>query len=251
MIEIRDEGPVRWITLNRPEKRNALNAEMVTALRNALDGTGDARCLAITGAGKAFSAGADLQALQDMRTATYEENLADSQHLAGLFLAIAEHPLPVAACVNGHAIAGGAGLAIACDFTYAVPGAMYGFTETRIGFIPAIVMNFLMRRVGERVSRDLCLTGRLMDTGEAESLGLLAVHDDPSAAVAALGNEIAQCSPEAVARTKRHFLELRPLDLSASAAANAHARATDDCREGIAAFLEKRKPRWQNEPTDS
>lgn len=244
MIDVRDEGQVRWLTLNRPEKRNALNAELVTALRDALNDPGDARCIAITGAGNTFSAGADLAALRAMQNASHEENLADSQHLAGLFTAIAEHPLPIIAAVDGHALGGGAGLAVACDFTLATPGALFGFTEVRIGFIPAIVMNFLLRAVGEKVARDLCLTGRRLPAAEAADLGLLTVTDDLAGAVADLGKEIGLCSPEAVARTKRHFLELVPLDLSASAEANAQARATKDCRAGIAAFLEKRQLPW-------
>ena len=248
MIRIRDCGPVRWLTLDRPEKRNALNAEMVSALMDALDDPGQARCLAITGQGNTFSAGADLKALQELRDASFDDNLADSRHLAGLFEKIARHPLPVVAAVNGHAIAGGAGLALACDFTLAAPGALFGFTEVRIGFVPAIVMNFLLRIAGEKVARDLCLTGRRVAVQEAASLGLLTVAEDLEAAVAALGDEIAKNSPAAVARAKRHFLELRPLDLAPSAEANARARTTDDCREGIAAFLEKRKPSWQMEP---
>jgi methylglutaconyl-CoA hydratase len=245
VIKVRDVGPVRWLVLNRPEKRNALDADMVTALLNALDNCGDARCIAITGEGRAFSAGADLAALQRMKDASYEDNLADSRHLASLFTRIAEHDRPVIAAVNGHAIAGGAGLAVACDFTLSVRAAQFGFTEVRIGFIPAIVMNFLTRVAGEKVARDLCLTGRRITPDEAARLGLLTVVEDLDGAVARIGDEIASCSPEAVARTKRHFLEIRPLDLDPSAQANARARATPDCQEGIAAFLEKRKPRWQ------
>ena len=127
----------------------------------------DARCIVITGAGKAFSAGADLKALEAMQGASFEENLADSQSLAALFLAIAEHPLPIVAAVNGHAIAGGAGLALACDATFVARGAKMGFTEVRIGFVPAIILNFLLRNGGEKLLRDLCLTGRLLTEDES------------------------------------------------------------------------------------
>lgn len=247
MIKVRDEGPVRWLTLNRPAKRNALNAAMVTALKEALTVTGNARCIAITGAGNTFSAGADLAALQAMQHGSYEENLADSRHLAELFTDIAKHPLPIVAALNGQAIGGGAGLAVACDFTLAAPLGLIGFTEVHVGFIPAIVMNFLVRGVGEKIARDLCLSGRRLPVEEAERLGLLKVVPDLGAAVADLGARIARNSPEAIAATKRHFLELFPLDLEASAAANARARGTADCREGVAAFLEKRNPRWSDE----
>ena len=253
LVLVRDEGGVRWLTLNRPDKRNALSGELVRALRDALEearGCG-ARCIALTGAGKAFSAGADLEALRAMRTATLEENVADSTALADLLHAIARHPLPVIAALNGHAIAGGAGLAVACDFTVAVGGASFGFTEVRIGFVPAIVLNFLLRTVGEKTARDLCLTGRRLTVEEARDLGLVGRVVEPGAleeAVAEIAAELAATSPAAVARTKELFVELGalPLDegLRHAAEANAHARATPDCREGIAAFLEKRRPDW-------
>jgi methylglutaconyl-CoA hydratase len=256
LVLVRDEGPVRWLTLNRPEKRNALSRELVDALHAALEDAREsvARCLALTGAGKAFSAGADLEALRSMRTATLEENLADSAALADLLHAIARHPLPVIAALNGHAIAGGAGLAVACDFTVATSGALFGFTEVRIGFVPAIVMNFLLRTVGEKVARDLCLTGRRLPVEEARDLGLIGRVVEPGAlaeAVAGIAAELATTSPQAVARAKELFLELRalPLDegLRHAAEANARARATPDCQEGIAAFLEKRTPEWVKE----
>jgi len=250
LVLIRDEGAVRWLTLNRPDARNALSAELVAALGAALAQPTDARCLVITGAGKAFSAGADLKALEAMQSATYEENLADSQALAGLFGAIANHPLPIVAAVQGHAIAGGAGLALACDATFVARGAKLGFTEVRIGFVPAIILNFLLRCAGEKLLRELCLTGRLLREDEIETLATEVVEADRlTERVAAFASELAQASPEAVAATKKLFLELRPLEESLARAAeiNARARGSDDCREGIAAFLQKRNPSWRSE----
>ncbi len=248
LILVRDEGPVRWLTLNRPEKRNALNAELVTALRDALSDTGRARCVAITGTGNTFSAGADLAALKAMRDASIEENEKDSLHLAELLLQIAEHPLPIMAALNGHAIAGGAGLAVACDLTFAVPGALFGFSEVRIGFVPAIVLNFLIRAVGEKEARALCLTGKRIPVEEAQKAGLLGVTPALEETVQYFGEQFAKTSPEAVAHTKRLFLQLGHLPLREgvllAAKENAAARAASDCREGIAAFLEKRTPRW-------
>jgi len=255
-VLVRDEGPVRWLTLNRPAQRNALGGELVDALEGALEDAREsrARCVALTGAGTTFSAGADLKALEAMRDAPYAVNLADSQRLANLFAVIASHPLPVVAAVNGHAIGGGAGLAVACDLTIAAAGATFGFSEVRIGFIPAIVLNFLLRTAGEKVARDLCLTGRRLPVEEAAALGLMngvVPHADLPGAVAAIGAEIARCGPHAVAETKQLFLRLRhlPLDegLAAAAEENARARGTDECREGIAAFLEKRNPNWIEE----
>lgn len=247
-VLVRDAGPVRWLTLNRPDKRNAFSAELVAGLKAALADPGAARLLAITGAGTAFSAGADLAALQKMRNATREEHLADARSLAELFRMIAEHPLPVVAAVNGHALGGGAGLVAACDFAFAVPAARIGFTEVRLGFVPAIVLNFLLRAVPERVARDLCLTGRQLTAAEAASMGLVRASDDLEASVRALGDEIAQTGPGAVAHTKRLFLALGHLPLAEGLAKaceeNADARMSPDFREGVGAFLEKRKPNW-------
>jgi methylglutaconyl-CoA hydratase len=258
-VAVRDEGPVRWIALDRPEKRNALDAAMVEALLGALEASrgSAARCIALTGAGAAFSAGADLAALRRMAEEPFERNLADAQRLADLFLAIAEHPLPVVAAVNGPALGGGAGLVAACDRAIGVDSAQLGFTEVRLGFVPAIVLNFLVRRVSGAAARDLCLTGRRIDANEAKALGLLDEVVPPGgleAGVAAVGALFAECSPEAIARTKRLFVELPhlslPQALRAAADANARARATDDCREGIAAFLERRPPRWRDSVPD-
>ncbi len=247
-VLVRDVGPVRWLTLNRPDKRNAFSPELIAALKTALRDPGAARLLAITGAGPTFSAGADLAALQKMQSATREQHAADARSLADLFQMIAEHPLPVVAAVNGHALGGGAGLVAACDFAFAVPAAKIGFTEVRLGFVPAIVLNFLLRAVSERIARDLCLTGRQMEAAEAASLGLWRVADDLEAAVRVLGDEIAQCGPSAVAHTKRLFLALRHLPLAdgltKACEENAAARMSGDFREGIAAFLEKRRPNW-------
>ncbi|MHC4549300.1 MAG: enoyl-CoA hydratase/isomerase family protein [Planctomycetota bacterium] len=253
LVLAHDVGPVRWLTLNRPQKRNALGASLTTQLQQALKEAknGPARCVAITGAGTAFSAGADLEELLALRTASHEENLADSHRLAELLKKIAKHPLPVVAAVNGPAIAGGAGLAIACDLTVAADDAIMAFTEVRVGFVPAIILNFLLRTVGEKAIRDLCLTGRRISMSEAKQLGLVhrvVPHDQLTQAVAELGSRFEKASPAAIATTKQLFLKLRhlPLDkgLLLAAEENASVRATPDCREGIAAFLEKRKPKW-------
>ncbi|MHC4848280.1 MAG: enoyl-CoA hydratase/isomerase family protein [Planctomycetota bacterium] len=248
LVLVRDEGSIRWLTLNRPAVRNALSAELVDALKARLAEETGARCIVITGAGTVFSAGADLKALEAMQSASYEKNLADSRSLAGLFLAIAMHPLPIVAAVNGHAIAGGAGLALACDATFVVRGAKVGFTEVRIGFVPAIILNFLLRNGGEKLLRDLCLTGRLLNEAEIATLTTDVVNPDGLAPrVAAFAAELDKASPQAVATTKKIFLDLRPLveGLGLAAELNAQARATEDCREGIAAFLQKRDPSWR------
>ncbi len=256
MLQTRRDGPVLTLTLDRPDVRNALSADLVDALRCAL---GDAatddglRAIVLAGSGAVFSAGADLAALQALQSASAEANLADSERLAGLFEAIYRHPLPVVARVHGHAIAGGCGLAAVCDFSVAAEGAKLGFTETRIGFVPAIVAVFVVRKLGEAAARDLLLRGHLVDAAEAARVGLVtrAVAPDVlDATVDALTTEIAtQTSRSAVALTKRLLADVPSMGLaeglSYASRLNALARSTDDCRAGVAAFLGKRDPPWR------
>ena len=256
VVTYRADGPVATLVLNRPEKRNALNAAMVTALKEGLDAAqaDDAvRVVVLTGAGSAFSAGADLSALRALRSATPMENRADSARLADLFKQIYTHPKPVIAKINGHAIAGGSGLASVCDLSLAVEGAKMGFTEVRIGFVPAIVMIFVRRKLGETATRDLLLRGRLITTGEAARLGLITrtvPPDELDAEVHALAHEMArETSGSALALTKRLLAQVDGMSLdealSYATDLNALARSTADCQAGIDAFLNKTDPPWK------
>ncbi len=257
MLQTARSGPVLTLTLDRPDKRNALSADLVAALSTALGEAArdeSVRVVVLTGAGRAFSAGADLAALQALQTASAEANLADSEHLAGLFEAIYRHPKPVIAKVNGHAIAGGCGLAAVCDFAVVAEEATLGFTETRIGFVPAIVAVFVVRKLGEAAARDLLLRGRLIGAAEAVRIGLVTravPAADLDAEVDALAREIAdRTSASAVALTKRLLADVPGMGLSEAlgyaARLNALARATDDCRAGVAAFLNKTDPPWRS-----
>jgi methylglutaconyl-CoA hydratase len=249
-------GPVLTLTLDRPEVRNALDAALVGRLTDALEEAGrddDVRVVVLTGAGRAFSAGADLAALQALGTASAEANLADSERLARLFETIYTLPKPVVAKVNGHAIAGGCGLAAVCDVSLVAEGAKLGFTETRIGFVPAIVSVFVVRKLGEAAARDLLLTGRLVEAGEAADVGLVTravAPDRLDAEVDALCHALAtETSASALALTKRLLADVPSMGLaeglSYAARLNALARATDDCRAGVAAFLGKTDPPWK------
>lgn len=242
------------ITLHRPEKRNALSPQMVDELTAALDEAGtNARCgvVLLTGAGSAFCAGLDLDHLESLENRTAAEHRADSERIAKLFRALYDCPRPTIAAVNGAAIAGGCGIATLCDFTLAVPRAKFGYTEVRIGFIPAIVSTFLLAQLGEKQARDLLLTGRIFEAAEARALGLVnrvVEPEDLLPAAERLAVQLLENSPEALGATKRllsaHARAVLDVEMEAAIQANADARLTGDFREGIRAFLEKRPPAW-------
>jgi len=255
LVETSTEKQVRTIRLNRPEKRNALNGELVAALHDALDdleADEAVRAGILAGNGSAFSAGADLASLQEMQSATPRENERDSRRLAELFRRIYLHPTPIVAQVDGPAIGGGCGLAAVCDFSLVAPDVRLGFSEVRIGFVPAIVMVFVRRKLGETAARDLMLRGRLLSGKEAADHGLVTrsvSSEDLTQACRALGREIAtKTSGTAVALTKRMLAQVPGMGLSEAldyaVQMNAHARGTEDCQAGIAAFLEDEAPPW-------
>src|SRR5258708_295250 len=174
-IQLAYDGAVATITLNRPEKRNAISFDLIDDLLRALDEVAKSNSiiLIVTGAGKAFCSGMDLDNLKSLLGRSAEQNLQDSQTMLQLFRSLYEFPKVTIAAVNGAAIAGGTGLALLCDFTLAVPEAKFGYTEVRIGFVPAIVSTFLLRQVGEKQARDLLLTGRIIGAEEAARMGLV------------------------------------------------------------------------------
>lgn len=244
-----------WLRLNRPDKRNALNAAMVTALKDAIHAAvadAETRVIVIAANGKVFCSGADLDALKQMQTNTYDQNLADSMHLRELFELIVACPLPVITAVQGAALAGGCGMAAVSDFTFAIPDVLMGYTEVRIGFIPALVSAYLVKRIGEARARPLLLSGNLIKSEEAQALGLVykivpAEHLEQD--VHAFAVQLAtQNSKQAMASTKALLLEMDGLSVTEqtrlAAQANAHARATADCKRGIAAFLNKESLSW-------
>jgi methylglutaconyl-CoA hydratase len=244
---------VRRITLNRPERRNAMTPEMQEELMLAMEegAASDCRVVVFAGVGEAFCAGLDLSALQGMNDRSESEYTADAERIARLFRTLYELPKPTVALVQGPAIAGGTGLATMCDFTLAAPGAKFGYTEVRIGFVPAVVSAFLTLQIGEKKARDLLLTARLFSADEAMRLGLVnevMEAEKLEARCAELVGVLKGNSPEALGATKRLLAAQNKawLDeaLTAALAANAGARGTYDFREGVAAFLEKRKPVW-------
>ena len=252
-ILVADDGAVRTIILNRPERRNALTPEMQLELIAAMEtaSAGDCRVLVLRGAGNCFCSGLDLTVLQGMTDRGGASPTAEAERIARLFRTLYELPKPTIAVVLGAAIGGGAGLATICDFSLAAPTAKFGYPEARIGFVPAVVSAFLALQIGDRRTRDLLLTGRLFDAAEAHRLGLVnevVEAEKLPARVAALAEMLMEGSPRSLAATKRLMAaqNRKWLDtaLAEAMAAITDARKTDDLQEGVAAFLEKRKPVW-------
>jgi methylglutaconyl-CoA hydratase len=247
------EGPLATITLNRPEKRNAITPQMIHEISAALDTVehSPARVAILTGAGKAFCAGMDLESLKDFPAQSPGHVLEDARRIAAMFRKIFMFPKPLVAAVNGAAVAGGCGIATFCDFTLAVPEAKFGYTEVRIGFMPAIVAAFVLRQVGEKRARDLLLTGRLFEAKEALRLGLvneIVAADKLLERARELAASLIELSPTSLAFTKsllRKFSEAEiDRDLELAVQESTRIRGTADFREGLAAFLEKREPVW-------
>jgi methylglutaconyl-CoA hydratase len=252
-IQLAYEGSVATVTLNRPEKRNAISFDLIDDLLRALDevAKSDAIVLIVTGAGKAFCSGMDLENLKSLLDRSPEQNLQDSRTMVKLFRAIYEFPKVTIAAVNGAAVAGGTGVALLCDFTLAVPEAKFGYTEVRIGFVPAIVSTFLLRQVGEKQARDLLLTGRLFGAEEAQRLGLvneIVAPENLMTRARALAAALIENSPASLRATKKLLNDHTKAEIDAHIEAaireNAAIRGTADFREGISSFLEKRKPVW-------
>ena len=251
---------IATITLNRPDKRNAISPTMIADIQSALDASEKnhaTRVVIITGAGKAFCAGMDLDKLAALATQTATENQEDSGRIAKLLRRIWAYPRPTIAAVNGAAYAGGCGIATLCDFTLAVPEAGFGYTEVKIGFLPAIVSVFLTRQIGEKRSRDLLLTGRIINATEAREFGMItAVVPTQNLMNRAheLASELIAASPNSLARAKYLLTAAAAAgidhDLERAIMENARIRSTADFKEGVASFLEKRKPVWQSKLED-
>ena len=255
-LKLEYDGELAIITLARPDKRNAISTQMIEDLLASLGEvqSSSARVGILTGEGKAFCSGMDLDELRAIATRSPVEHLEDSRRMARLFRTVYSFPKPLIAAVNGHALAGGCGLATLADFTISVPDAKFGYTEVRIGFIPALVSVFLRRQIGEKRTRDLALTGRLFDAAEAHEMGLVnlvVAAEELMAEARKLAATLSAASPTSLARTKRLLVQFSEGDLdreiSMAIQENADIRSTADFREGLASFLEKRTPKWTGE----
>ena len=246
---------IGYLILNRVEKKNALNFDFVKEIKTALNywkSDNEIKVVIIKANGDVFSAGADLDVLKQLQVNTFEENLDDSRHLKELFEIIATYPKIVIAQVEGHAIAGGCGLATICDFCFAVPELQFGYTEVKIGFIPALVSIFLVRKIGEMKAKELLLTGKLISANDAKAFGLINNTFEKSMiaeATTQFAEKIAnETSLNSIAQTKElmvqtwHIPFAEAMDIAAQY--NANSRASVDCKKGIQAFLNKERITW-------
>jgi len=241
------QGGIARITLNRPEKRNALNAELVSELKDAISASGrdpECRLILLSGAGKDFCSGADLEGLDKTAQADILDNMAGARQTAELFLMMRNHPRPIVAAVQGRALAGGCGLATACDIILAAQSAQFGYPEVNIGFVPAMVMAILRRSISEKAAFELVVTGEAISAARAHELGLIhrVYADDQFATeVTAYVNRLSSKSASAVMLSKRLLYNMDSMSFEAALEAgveiNAIARMTEDCRKGIERFI--------------
>jgi methylglutaconyl-CoA hydratase len=252
-IIVEESDQIHTITLNRPERRNALNPEMIRELSQALDAAERCPCgvVILTGAGSAFCSGMDLDHLRSLNNERPEDQRADAESFVWLMRRLYEFTKPTIAAVNGPALAGGAGLAMQCDFTLAVASAKFGFPEAKIGFIPAAVSVFLIPIVGEKRARDLLLSGRLLPAAEAAAWGLVTVvlpDGELTLGARARATVLMKNSPVSMREMKRllaNFSKVRlDADLRRAIRWSERVRNDEDFREGMKAFLEKREPVW-------
>ncbi len=252
-LKLKLEGRIATLTLSRAEKRNAICHALIDEFLAALNEVehSAAQVLIVAAEGKAFCAGLDMEDLKALVTHTEEENRAHSQRIATLFRSLYDFPKTTIAAVNGAAIAGGAGLAMLCDFTLASTAASFGYTEVRIGFVPAVVSVFLLRQVGEKHARDLLLTGRIITAEEAYRMGLVnevVQAAELQAAARRLAHQLLENSPASLRATKallRSYAgDALSRDIQGGIDANASLRKSADFEEGVRSFLERRTPRW-------
>ena len=255
MLKIEIHPPIARVTLDRPDVRNALNDELIVKLKTTFEELGkrdDIRAIVLAGNGKTFCAGADLNWMRRVASYSHEENVNDARIIAQMYLTIARCPKPVIARVHGAALGGGAGLVAACDIGVAVEGAQFGFTEVKLGIIPAVISPFVIARIGTARAREFFLTGERFLAGVAHSLGLIQHVVVAEAALDALIavkiGQILTSSPTAVAAAKQLIFGVAECTLESSieftAEAIARARSSAEGQAGMNAFLTRTKPPW-------
>ena len=258
LLQIQHDGAVARVTLNRPDVRNAFNDALIqelTAWAESVQPGGPLRAAVISGAGKVFCAGADLTWMARTITYSHEENIRDARALARMLEALNRLPIPLIGRVHGAALGGGIGLAAICDIVVAAEDAIFGFTEVKLGIVPAVISPFAIAKIGESAARELFLTGARFSAARAREIGLVhTVIDaaDLDRAVAKHLNDLASSGPRAVAAAKALIASVVSSDADAAAEhsveAIARQRVSVEGQEGMRAFLEKRTPAWITQP---
>jgi methylglutaconyl-CoA hydratase len=244
MLEVERDGPVLRVTLARPERRNAFDAALIRRLHEVFADVGDARAVVLSGRGPSFCAGADVEWQRSSIDLSLDENVADALRLYEMLAAVDACPAPVVAGIHGYALGGGSGLAACVDVAVAAPDAVFGFSEVRLGIVPAVISPFVLARIGAHARRYFT-TGERFGAATALRIGLVAeVADDVGDAVARIVDDVLRAGPHAARAAKRLVLE-PPADGEALARLAAAMRAGEEGQEGLRAFLDKREPAWR------
>jgi methylglutaconyl-CoA hydratase len=245
-LDVHRDGGVLRVTLARPERRNAFDATLIAALADAFAAVGDARCVVLAGEGKSFCAGADVEWQRASIDLSFDENVEDAMRLYRMLAAVDACPAPVVARVQGHALGGGSGLVACCDIAIAAPDAVFGYSEVRLGIIPAVISPFVLPRIGAGAARRYFLTGERLDAETALRIGLVhEVAEDLDGGVAAVVEALLQGGPDAV-RAAKQLVRRHPTGEETAPIA-AQRRTSEEGQEGLRAFLEKRLPAWLEE----
>jgi methylglutaconyl-CoA hydratase len=238
----RDESILR-VTLAKPERRNAFDAELISELRKAFSDVSDARVVLLAGEGESFCAGADIEWQRAAVELSYDENVEDAMRLFGMMQAINDCPAPVVARIQGYALGGGSGVAAAVDIAIAAEDAVFGFPEVKLGIVPAVISPFVLPKIGEPAARRYFVTGERFDAQTALRIGLVSeVAPDLDATVDRVVSELLTSGPQAAREAKR-LIRMRPQGEETAQLA-ARLRASEEGQDGLKAFLERRKPGW-------
>ena len=245
-LAVHRDGGVLRVTLARPERRNAFDAALIAALADAFADVGDARCVVLAGEGQSFCAGADVEWQRASIDLSFDENVEDAMRLYRMLEAVDACPAPVVARVQGYALGGGSGLVACCDIAVAAPDAVFGYSEVRLGIIPAVISPFVLPRIGPGAARRYFLTGERFDAETALRIGLVhEVAEDLDAAMDSVVEALLQGGPEAV-RAAKQLVREHPTG-EATAQIAARRRTSDEGQDGLRAFLDKRRPAWLEE----
>jgi methylglutaconyl-CoA hydratase len=242
-LRVERDGAVLRVTMNRPERRNAFDASLIAELTSAFAGAGDARAVVLTGEGASFSAGADVEWMRSSVELSFDENVADALRLRAMLEAIDGCPAPVVAAVQGHALGGGCGLVACCDIVLAEPSAQFGFSEVKLGIVPAVISPFALAKIGPGAARRYFVTGERFGAEVALRIGLVqGLADDLDLATADVVAELLSAGPQATRAAKE--LARAPLSADETARRIAERRTSSEGQEGLHAFLEKRAAAW-------